>query len=113
MGKPSSNDLRALAIEHHKAGKSNREIFDIFLGKVSERTIRRWTKEFKDSGKIQNSISTGRPRSVSNHVNKKKVKRLVKSYSIRQISSKLSISLGSVSNIIKELNLKVFFLVVN
>ncbi|RNA04145.1 hypothetical protein BpHYR1_009328 [Brachionus plicatilis] len=44
--------LRELAIEHFTHGMTNKEIFEILLGKVSLRTIQRWTQEYKNSGKL-------------------------------------------------------------
>lgn len=107
MGKPKSNAIRKLAIEHHKNGKSNRQIFDILLGKAHKNTIRTWIREYKETGKVFNSIPTGRPRSVTTHLNVKRVKRLIRTHSQRQISYKLKISLGSVANIVKQSELKV------
>ncbi|RNA01809.1 hypothetical protein BpHYR1_002414 [Brachionus plicatilis] len=101
MGKPKPNALRELVIEHFKNGKSNQEITEILAFKVSERTVSRWTKEFRDFGKIQHNVSPGRPITASNHINRNRVKRFVKTYSQRLISRKLSISLGTVSGIIK------------
>lgn len=39
--------LRELAIEHFTHGMTNKEIFEILLGKVSLRTIQRWTQSTK------------------------------------------------------------------
>lgn len=102
--------LRDLAIEHFKKAKTNREVFDILAGKVSLRTVQHWAKEFKSIGKTRSNVSTGRPRTVSNHIVKRRIKILIKTFSQRKISLKLKISLSSVSRIVRELNLKVLFL---
>lgn len=107
MGKAKTEEIRRLAIDHHKAGKKNREIFDIFRGSIHIKTIQNWVRQYKKTGKVSPSFSPGRSRSVSNHINVKKIKKLIKTHSQRQISRKLNISLGAVSKIIKELNLKV------
>ena len=102
---------RELAIQHHQNGKTASEIFNIINAQSSLRTIRRWIKEFKDSGKRSNGIHSGRPRSVNTLANKKKVKRLLGKNSGRSVSRKLNFSVGSLFNIKKELNLKVLFFI--
>lgn len=107
MGRPKQQALRELVILHYQSGISNSQIFQMLGGKVSQRTVSRWIKEFNDSGKTIPKKSTGRPRSAANQINKRKVKRLIKDHSGRQIAAKLNISKGSVVNIFKELNLTV------
>ncbi|CAF1148034.1 unnamed protein product [Brachionus calyciflorus] len=87
MGKPTPNILRELAISYFKLGKSNNEIFEILARKVSLRTVCRWMKDFRDHGKTQHFLPTGRPNQVYNHFTRKTVKRLVKNFSQRQIRS--------------------------
>lgn len=53
------------------------------------------SQDFKDNGKIALKISTGRPRSAVTQINKRKVKRLIKSHSGRKIAAKLNISKGA------------------
>ncbi|CAF0799222.1 unnamed protein product [Brachionus calyciflorus] len=77
MGKPSPNVLRELAISHYRSGKSNNEISELFAGKLSIRTVSRWIKDFRDTGKTH-FIPTGRPNQIYNHLIRKKIKRLVK-----------------------------------
>lgn len=110
MGSPKANNIRQLAIDLHLNGETNQAIFRILLGSVNERTIRRWVQQFNESGKKTSLPSSGRPITVSTHVIKRRVKYLVKTHSLRQISRKLSISLGSVSKIVKDLKLKVTIL---
>ncbi|RNA26153.1 hypothetical protein BpHYR1_015397 [Brachionus plicatilis] len=68
--------MRELVIEHYKNGKANSEIFSIMASKVSKRTISRWTKAFRENGNFFPKTSSGRPNSVSNHLNKIRVMRL-------------------------------------
>ncbi|RNA07513.1 hypothetical protein BpHYR1_044709 [Brachionus plicatilis] len=107
MGKHKSNEVRQIVIDSFKQGKSTKNILEIIGGSVSKRTVNELIQVFRESGKMKQSFSTGRPRTANNHINKKKSKRLLNSYSVRQISKKLDLSLGSVVNIRKDLNLKV------
>ncbi|RNA17692.1 hypothetical protein BpHYR1_041272 [Brachionus plicatilis] len=68
--------LRELAVTHHVAGKSNRQIYEILSAKVTIQTISRWIREYCQFGKADHSVSPGRPISVVNHVNIRKAKRL-------------------------------------
>ncbi|RNA43629.1 hypothetical protein BpHYR1_015134 [Brachionus plicatilis] len=65
-----------------------------------------WIREYKEAGKVFHSFPTEHPRSVTTHLNVKRVKRLVQTHSQRQISYILNISLGSVASTIKQSKLK-------
>jgi transposase len=101
-----SKDIRSLAIEHHKAGKTPKEISHMVFIKIP--TIRRWIREFKD-GKATSHSPPGRPRSASNTTNTRAVKRLIRRHSQRNISPLLPrpASRSTVQRIVKRLNLKV------
>ncbi|RMZ99479.1 1 transposase, partial [Brachionus plicatilis] len=105
MGKHKSNEVRQIVIDSFKQAIN---ILEIIGGSVSKRTVNEWIQVFRESGKMKQSFSTGRPPTANNHIIKKKVKRLLNSYSGRQISKKLDLSLRSVVNIRKDLNLKAY-----
>ena len=54
MGRLKPQSLRELVIEHSKNGKSNSETFSIIASKVSQRTISRWTKTFREKRNSEN-----------------------------------------------------------
>ena len=108
------NILREIAIYHANKGRKGPEIFEYLAQKVSLRTIQNWIKIYKEENRIQASFSPGRPRSQTNHIQKAKIKKLVlKGKSARTVkkilSKKKPISLQSVNNALKELNLKVIY----
>ena len=71
MGRPKQQAFRDLVIEQHKNGKANNEIFQMICWNVSEWTVSRWIKNFKDNGEIASKISTGRPQSAVTQKNKR------------------------------------------
>ncbi len=44
-------DLREVVVEHHKNGKSSTEIHECIAKRASQRSIRRWIKEYDDFGR--------------------------------------------------------------
>lgn len=110
MPAPYSTELRALALEHFRAGKSALDIFRTVLrGKVSIRTLYRWNADYIASGKESPVIlKLGRPTTICTNVHKERVKKLLKeNNSMRAISRKLEISLSSVKRMVAKLKLKV------
>ena len=57
-----SNDLRDIAISHHKNGKKAPEIAKLLANKVHRSTIDRWLYRYKQSGSIYVKKKSGRPR---------------------------------------------------
>ena len=107
MGTPKSLEVRKIVLDSHLNGNSTKKILEIKGGSVAKRTVNKWIQEYRNDGKIKPSVSTGRPSTANNHINKKKVKRLLESSTFRQVSKKLHLSLGSITNIRKDLKLKV------
>ena len=103
------NSIRQLAVQHYNNGKTAKQIEAILDFKASLSTVYFWINEFKKSGKINHSKSTGRRVTVTTRCNKQKVKRLLKSKSGRSVSRHCKISQSSVVRICQELNLKVSF----
>ena len=100
-----NEDLRKLVLSKHENGESSPQIFEDLNGSVSSRTIRRWCKMVGETGAINLSHSSGRPRIIRTKAMIKKVKTRMKRkrrVSIRKLASELNISNGSVVRILKQ-----------
>jgi transposase len=100
-----SEDIQKLVLSKYQKGESPTKIFEDLNGSVSIRTIRRWCKMVNDTGSINLSYSTGRPRMIRTKGMIQKVKNRInrkKRVSIRKLASELNISNGSVVRILKQ-----------
>lgn len=98
-------------IEYYKLHNCDRRrtIYHFVDQGVSVRTIQRVLKRFRDEGRIDFVMSGGRPRSVLNEINLKKIKRqFVKdpSTSVRKISQKLDIPKSTVQSAKSDIGIK-------
>ena len=109
MGKPKDNVLRELAIHHYCEGLCVKEILSLLANRVQRRTVYQWVKEYKDSGKKNHFIQTGRRRTATTHSKKAVVKRLSKKMSGRALAKKINVSQTSVVKMLKEMGLKVIY----
>jgi transposase len=103
--KMKSEDLQKLVLSKHQNGESSTQNFEDLNGFVSSRTIRRWLKMVRDTGAINLSHSSGRPRIIRTKGMIQKVKNRMKRkrrVSIRKLASELNISNGSVIRILKQ-----------
>ena len=76
--KMKSEDLRKLVLSKHENGESLAQILEDLNGSVSYRTIRRWCKMVRETGAINLSHSSGRPRIIRTKAMIRKVKTRMK-----------------------------------
>jgi hypothetical protein len=105
-----SYELKQLGFEHFKDGKTCKQVLEIFLNRVSRRTMFRWFKEFKLSNECRRAKKPpGKPsRSIQQL---KDVQRCMKfrkgiKKKVSNVSAKLNIARTTLRRRIKELDLK-------
>ncbi len=105
MAKPK--DLRDIVIGHFLNGATVVRIVDMLLKKVSERTVRRWIRDYVLKNKTDRVKPPGRPASATSSSKILKAKTLFsKKYSARKIAKLIKVSPRSVRRIKKNLALK-------
>ncbi|CAF0950316.1 unnamed protein product [Didymodactylos carnosus] len=100
-----SKDLQNVVISKYKNGDSPPMIFRHLNGVIGLRTIGRWCKMIKETGSINLSSPTGRPRVIRTKTMIQKVKNRLKRkkrVSSRKLASDLDISERSVRRILKK-----------
>ena len=100
-----SKDLQKLVLSKYNIGQGPAEIFQHLNGAVSLITIKRWCKMIRESGAIQLSTSSGRPRAIQTKQSIQKVKQRLtrkKKISTRKLALELDISRTSVRRILKD-----------
>ena len=100
-----SKDLQKLVLSKYNIGQGPAEIFQHLNGAVSLITIKRWCKMICESGAIQLSTSSGRPRTIRTKQSIQKVKQRLtrkKKISTRKLALELDISRTSVRRILKD-----------
>ena len=100
-----SEDIQKLVLSKYQKGESPTKIFEDLNGFVSIWTVRRWCKMVNETGCINLSYSTGRPRMIRTKGMIQKVKNQMnrkKRVSIRKLASELDISNESVFRILKQ-----------
>lgn len=100
-----SKDLQKLVLSKYENYEQPAKIFQDLNGSVSLRTIERWCKSIRNTGSINLSTSSGRPRTIRTKANIRKVKNRLKREkpsSTRKLALELGISRGSVQRLLKD-----------
>jgi transposase len=105
-----SKDYQNLVLSKHNKGEGSTKIFRDLNGFVSFRTIERWCKSIRETGCIELSKPTGRPRTIRTRAAIRKVKtrwQKGKCVTSRKLARRLAISRTSVQRILRhDLGLK-------
>lgn len=99
-----SKDLQKLVFSKYENGDGPTKIFQHLSGTISLPTIERWCKSIRDTGSINLSKPTGRPKTIRTKAAIRKVKHRLehrKLVSSRKLARELSISQTSVMRILK------------
>jgi transposase len=99
-----SKDLQTLVFSKYENGDGPTKIFRHLNGAISLPTIERWCKSIRDTGSINLSRTTGRPRTIRTKAAIRKVKHRLgyrKLVSTRKLGRDLGISRTSVQRILK------------
>jgi len=96
--------IQKLVFSKFQNGETPTKIFQDLPGAVSLRTIERWVRSIKLTGKINLRKPVGRPRSVRTKTTIRKVKQLVKkrkNVSVRKLANKLKTSKTTIHRLLK------------
>ena len=99
-----SQDLQKLVLSKHQNGEKPNKIFRDLKGAISRTQVFQWCKMIAETGSIELSTSSGRPRIIRTKNMIQKVKNRLKRkkrVSTRKLASKLKISRRSVQRILK------------
>ena len=100
-----SKDFQKLVLSKYEIGDGPTKIFRDLNGAISLPTIERWCKSIHDTGSINLSCSSGRPRTIRTKAAIRKVKNRCergKHVSSRKLARDLNISRTSVRRILKD-----------
>jgi AraC-like DNA-binding protein len=100
-----SKDVQEIVLSKYENGENPAKIFRDLNGAVSHITIKRWCKMISDTGSINLSTPTGRPRTVRSAAAIQKVKNRVKQkkpFSARKLARDFHMSDRSVRRILKD-----------
>lgn len=96
--------MQEIILSKLKNGEMPTKISRDLNGKVSIRTIKRWSRQLRQVGFVQLHASTGRKRTIRTRETIQKAKRFLKtkaSRSVRKLARKLGTSYGTARNILK------------
>ena len=98
-----SKDLQNVVALKHQNGDNPTNVFRDLNGVIGLTTIKRWYKIIDETGSINLSVSSGRPRTARNNANIKKVKQKLqrKKASTRKVTLELNISHKSAHKILR------------
>lgn len=99
-----SEDLQKLVLLKHQNGDNPTKVCRDLNGVIGLRTIERWYKMINETGSINLSVSSGRPRTARTNANIKKVKQKLqrKKVSTRGLALDLGISHESARQILRD-----------
>ena len=99
-----SEDLQKVVALQHQNGDNPTKVFRDLNGVIGLRAVKRWYKMIDETGSINLSVSSGRPRTARTNANIKKVKQKLqrKKVSTRGLALDLDISHESARRILRD-----------